>query len=101
MVRSRVLVAIACAVLVAMIGLDWIFPTPLFYSPYALHESVSKFLLFKKTIEISFSTLLITIAVVVLRGKESGKVEKLLACGAIGVSIGFWLHRDLLYLLSH
>jgi hypothetical protein len=42
-----------------------------------------------------------SIAVIVLVWKRSGKTEKLLAAGALGIVIGFWLHPDLFYLLTH
>jgi hypothetical protein len=99
MLTSRVLVAIAFAILAAMILLDWNFPTPLL--PISPSEDISRLLLFKKTIEVSLSLIVASIGVIVLVWKRSGKTEKLLAAGALGVAIGFWLHRDLFYLLTH
>jgi hypothetical protein len=96
MLTSRVLVAIAFAILAAMIWLDWNFPEPLIYT-----HDVSWLLLLKKPIEISLSLIVTSIGVIVLAWKQSGKTEKLLASGALGVGIGFWLHPDLFYLLTH
>ena len=101
MFRSRVLVVLALATAATMIGLDWIFPTFMFYTPYPLPNKVSNLLRFKKTIEVSLSLILLSIVMFILLWKRSGKVEKQLACVALGVGIGFWFHRDLLYLLSH
>jgi hypothetical protein len=58
-------------------------------------------LLFKKSIEVGLSLFLIVITAVVLRLKQSGNAEKLLASVAVGVGVGFWLHRDLIYLILH
>ena len=101
MLISRVLVGIALTVLAAMIWLDWNFPTPLFYTPISRSDDVSWMLLFKKTIEISLSLGVISIGVIVLVWKRSGNAAKLLAAGALGGVLAFWLHRDLLYLLTH
>ena len=101
MLTSRVLVAIALAILATMIWLDWNFPTPLFYTPVPGYSPVSSLLLFKKTLEISLSLLLIGMGLVVLFWKKCGNPEKFLMSGALGVVIGFWLHPDLFYLLTH
>jgi hypothetical protein len=101
MLTSRVLLAIAFAILAAMILLDWNFQTPRFYTPISPSDDVSRLLLFKKTIEVSLSLIVTSIAVIVLVWKRSGKTEKLLAAGALGIVIGFWLHPDLFYLLTH
>jgi hypothetical protein len=93
---------VAFAVLVAMVWLDWNFPTEMFYSPNArANQTVSSMLLFKRTIEIGLSLFWTSIAVTVLLWKRSGNAEKLLATAAIGAGVGFWLHRDLVYLLLH
>lgn len=55
----------------------------------------------KKTIEISLSVLLLIVVVLVLLWRRSSVAEKYLACGAMGIAIGFWLHRDAFYLLLH
>jgi len=38
---------------------------------------------------------------IVLVWKRSGNAAKLLAAGALGGVLAFWLHRDLFYLLTH
>lgn len=92
----------AFAVLVGMFWLDWNVPTEMFYStnPRA-NQTVSNMLLFKKGVELCLSLLLAAITVTVLLLKRSGTSEKFLASAAIGAGVGFWLHRDLVYLLLH
>ncbi len=89
-------------VLIAMIWLDWNFPTHMYYSPnLGTDETVSIMLLFKKVIELGLSFCLVVTTVAVLRLKQSGNVERFLASVAMGVGTVFWLHRDLIYLLLH
>ena len=101
MLISRGLVGIALTVLAAMIWLDWNFQAPLFYTPISPSDDVSTMLLFKKAIEISLSLGVTSIGVIVLVRKRSGNAAKLLAAGAPGGVLAFWLHPDLFYLLTH
>jgi hypothetical protein len=74
----------------------------MYYSPYVRsNEAISIMLLFKRSIELGLSLLLAATAVAVLRLKQSGNAEKILASVAMGIGIGFWLHRDLISLLFH
>jgi hypothetical protein len=104
MFKARLLVVIAFLFLLAMVWFDWNLPTYMFYSPVAPSEpfpSMYRIYLFKKSIEVGLSLFLIVITAVVLRLKQSGNAEKLLASVALGVGVGFWLHRDLIYLILH
>ena len=103
MFRSRLLVGIAFAVLLAMEWIDWSFPSPLmFYSPAASgNPAISQILVLKKGLEVGFSLVLSAIVATVLLSKRSGSAERLLAGGAIGFGLGFWLHQDVTYLLLH
>lgn len=85
-----------------MVWLGWSFPSYLFYSPnFHNNETVSIMLVFKKAIVLVLSLLLVMVTVVILRLKRSGNVERCLESGEMGVGVGFWLHRDLIYLLLH
>jgi hypothetical protein len=55
----------------------------------------------QKAIEIGLSLLVATVCVAILVRRRSSNTEKLLARVAMGVGVGFWLHRDLVYLLLH
>ena len=101
MSRSWILVALALATVASMIGLDWIFPTFMFYTPHPLPEEAFNLVRFKKTVEVILSLLLLSIVVFVLLGKRGGPTEKYWVCVALGIGIGFWCHRDLFYLLTH
>ncbi len=92
----------AFILLIAMFWLDWNFPTYMYYSPnLGTNETVSIMLRLKKAIELGLSLSLLVITAAVLRLKRSGNAEKFLASVTMGVGIGFWLHRDLIYLLLH
>ena len=100
MFKVRLLVGMGFLFLTAMVWIDWNFPTYMFYSPVVRRsETFATMYLFKKGIELGLSLFLIAIAVVVLRLKQSGHVEKFLASVAIGMTVGYWLHRDLIFLL--
>ncbi len=95
MFKSRLLVGMAFSVLLAMVWLDWNFPTYMFYSPIArTNETVSSEYLFKKSIELSLSLFLVVITAAILRLKQSGNAEKFLASLSMGVGVGFWLQRS-------
>ncbi len=102
MLRSRLFSGMVLAILAAMFWLDWNFPTPPFYTPQAPPGgAASNILLFKKTIELSLSLTLLAFVLFILLSKQSAQIARYLACAAIGAGIGFWLHRDLFFLLTH
>ena len=102
MLKSRILVGIAVLVVIAMVGVDWIFPTYMFYSPRVESSSGPWGLLaFKKQIELALSVLLGLVTAGLLRLRQSGSVERFFASVAIGIAIGLWLHGDMIYLLFY
>ena len=100
MFKARLLVGMAFLVLMAMVWFDWNFPTYMFYSPAIRRsEPFASMYLFKKSIELSLSLFLLVITVFVLRLNQSGNAEKFLVSVAMGIGVGLWLHRDLIFLL--
>jgi len=85
-----------------MFWLDWTLPTYMFYSAFPQSGSdFAKLYVFKKTIELGLSLMTLLSAMFVLLSRRSSQNIKNVACVALGLGIGFWLHRDLIYLLMH
>jgi hypothetical protein len=93
--RLSLISGLACLAL--LISLDWMIPTPLFYSPFypvgppSLSTATLTPFILKRNIELCLTPIVVCVSFFAAISERHSAREKYCAYGAIGVVIGFWL----------